>query len=113
MSHLYDIKGNDFTNSNNQINILKEFTSKLPKAPISLACTDSVILLNNSEVNFDMIRPGIGLVGGAPNAERPISPDAKHTLEIYAKISQIKKIPKGQTVGYGGSYTTKRCIYVY
>jgi len=70
MSHLYDIKGNDCTNSNNQINILKEFTSKLPKAPIS--------------------------------------PDAKHTLEIYAKISQIKKIPKGQTVGYGGSYTTKR-----
>ena len=108
MSHLYDIKGNDFTNCNNQIKILKEYTNKLPKAPISLACTDSVILLNNSEVNFDMIRPGIGLVGGAPNAEHPISPDARHTLEIYAKISQIKKIPKGQTVGYGGSYTTKR-----
>lgn len=108
MSHLYDIKGNDFTNSNNQINILKEFTNKLPKTPITLACTDSVILLNNSEVNFDMIRPGIGLVGGAPNAEHPIGPDAKHTLEIYAKISQIKNIPKGQTVGYGGSYTTKR-----
>ena len=108
MSHLYDIKGNDFTNCNNQIKILKEYTNKLPKAPVSLACTDSVILLNNSEVNFDMIRPGIGLVGGAPNAGHPISPDARHTLEIYAKISQIKKIPKGQTVGYGGSYTTKR-----
>jgi alanine racemase len=108
MSHLFDIKGEDFTNSNNQIKILKEFTNKLPKAPISLACTDSVILLNNSEANFDMIRPGIGLVGGAPNAGHPIAPDARHTLEIYAKISQIKRIPKGETVGYGGSYTTKR-----
>ena len=108
MSHLYDIKGDDFTNCNKQIKILKEYTHKLPKAPITLACTDSVILLNNSETNFDMIRPGIGLVGGAPNAGHPIGPDAKFTLEIYAKISQIKKIPKGQTVGYGGSYTTKR-----
>jgi len=108
MSHLYDIKGNDFSNCNKQIKILKEFTDKLPKAPVSLACTDSVILLNNAETNYDMIRPGIGLVGGAPNAGHPISPDARHTLEIYAKISQIKKIPKGQTVGYGGSYTTKR-----
>lgn len=108
ISHFYDIKGNDFTNCHNQINILKNYLAKLPKAPITFACTDSVILLDNREVNFDMIRPGIGLVGGAPNAAHPISPEAKHTIEIYAKISQIKKIPKGQTVGYGGAYITKR-----
>lgn len=108
MSHFYDIKGDDFTNCNRQIQTLKKYLEKLPKAPITFACTDSVILLDNQEVNFDMVRIGIGIVGGAPNADNPISPDAKHTLEIYAKISQIKKIPKGQTVGYGGSYTTKR-----
>lgn len=108
MSHFYDIKGNDFTNCNKQISVLKNYLKKLPKAPITFACTDSVILLDNQEVNFDMIRPGIGLVGGAPNVDHPISPDAKHTIEIYAKISQIKKIKKGQTVGYGGSYTAKR-----
>lgn len=108
MSHFYDIKGNDFTNCNRQIDILKNYLVKLPKKPVTFACTDGVILLDNEKVNFEMIRPGIGLVGGAPNAEHPISPEAKHTLEIYAKISQIKKIPKGQTVGYGGSYTTKR-----
>ena len=108
MSHFYDIKGDDFTNCNQQINTLNNYLEILPKAPITFACTDSVILLNNRDVNFDMVRIGIGLVGGAPNAYHPISPDAKHTLEIYAKISQIKKIPKGQTVGYGGAYTTKR-----
>jgi len=108
MSHFYDIKGNDFTNCHKQIEILKNYLAKLPKAPITFACTDSVILLDNQQVNFDMIRPGIGLVGGAPNAAHPISPEAKHTIEIYAKISQIKKIPKGQTVGYGGAFVTKR-----
>ena len=108
MSHFYDIKGNDFTNCNEQINILKNYLTKLPIAPITFACTDSIILLDNQEVNFDMIRTGIGLVGGAPNAANPISPEAKHTIEIYAKFSQIKTIPKGQSVGYGGAYTTKR-----
>ena len=108
MSHFYDIKGDDFTNCEKQIHILNNFLETLPKAPVSLSCTDSVILLDNGKVNFDMIRPGIGLVGGAPNAANPISSEAKHTLEIYAKISQIKSIPKGQPVGYGGSYTTKK-----
>lgn len=108
MSHFFDIKGDDFTNCNRQIDIVKNYLKILPKAPITFACTDSVILLNSQDVNFDMIRIGIGLVGGAPNASHPISPDARHSLEIYAKISQIKIIPKGQTVGYGGSYTTKR-----
>lgn len=108
MSHFYDIKGNDFANCDKQLNVLNGYLKKLPKAPVTFACTDSVVLLDNKIVNFDMIRPGIGLVGGAPNADHPISPEAKHTLEIYAKISQIKKIPKGQTVGYGGSYTVKR-----
>lgn len=108
MSHFYDIKGNDFTNCNRQLQILRNYLQKLPQAPITLACTDSVILLDNQEVNFDMIRPGIGLVGGAPNAAQPLSPEIKHTLEIYAKISQIKRIAKGQTVGYGGAYTTRR-----
>jgi alanine racemase len=108
MSHFYDIKGSDHSNCFKQLGVLHQYLEKLPKAPISFACTDSVILLDNKTFNFDMIRPGIGLVGGAPNATSPVSEDACHTLEIYAKISQIKFIKKGQPVGYGGAYTTRR-----
>jgi alanine racemase len=108
LSHFYDIKGDDFTNCHRQIAILNGYLKVLPKAPVTFACTDSVILLDNEEVNFDMVRIGIGLVGGAPNAAHPVSPDAQSTLEIYARISQIKKIPAGEGVGYGGSYTTRR-----
>ena len=108
MSHFYDIKGDDHTSCYKQFEVLNEYLKKLPGLPVSFACTDSIILLDNRVFNLDIIRPGIGLVGGAPNAENPVSPDAKHTIEIYAKISQIKKVKKGETVGYGGSYTTKR-----
>lgn len=108
MSHFYDIKGSDHTNCYKQMDILKGYLAKLPSRPVTFACTDSVVLLDNAEFNLDMIRPGIGLVGGAPNAQHPVSPDAKHTIEIYTKISQIKKVKQGETIGYGGSYTTKR-----
>ncbi|MDL5045830.1 alanine racemase [Oscillatoria amoena NRMC-F 0135] len=47
---------------------------------------------------FDMVRLGIGLYGASPitgfNKLRPVA-----TLKTV--ISQIKRIPKGETVGYG------------
>lgn len=108
ISHFFDIKGSDPSNSYKQLDVLNTYRSLLPDKPVSFACTDSVVLLDNKVFNFDMIRPGIGLVGGAPNAASPISPDARHTMEVYAKVSQIKTVKKGQTIGYGGAYTTKR-----
>ncbi|SKB44830.1 alanine racemase [Daejeonella lutea] len=110
ISHFFDIKGSDPSNCYKQLDVLNDYRSKLPFRPVSFACTDSVILLDNKIFNFDMIRPGIGLVGGAPNANSPISPDARHTMEVYAKISQIKTVKQGETIGYGGAYKTKRDI---
>lgn len=110
MSHFYDIKGTDHSNCYRQLDILNRYLEKLPSIPVTFACTDSVILLDNKVFNLDMIRPGIGLVGGAPNMENPVAPDAKHTIEIYAKMSQIKNVKKGETIGYGGAYTAKRDI---
>ena len=108
MSHFYDIKGIDHTNCYKQFEILNGYLKTLPPIPVTFSCTDSVILLDNKVFNLDMIRPGIGLVGGAPNADNPVSSSAKHTMEIYAKISQIKNVKKGEHIGYGGAYTAKR-----
>lgn len=110
ISHFFDIKGSDPSNCYRQLDVLNGYRSILPPKPVSFACTDSVILLDNKVFNFDMIRPGIGLVGGAPNADSPISPEARHTMEVYAKLSQIKTVKKGQSIGYGGAFTTKREI---
>lgn len=108
MSHFYDIKGDDPTHCYEQLGVLREYLSKLPKRAVSFACTDSTILLDNDTFNFDMVRIGIGLVGGAPNKEHPIDPSARGAIRIYAKFSQVKTVKKGQTIGYGGSYTAKR-----
>lgn len=107
LSHFYDIKDTDDIRCVEQYKLFMTFIEKLPKRPLSFSSTDAVILLDK-KYNMDMIRPGIGLVGGAPSADRPVSPDAKHVMEIYAKISVVKKVPKGETIGYGGAYTVKR-----
>lgn len=108
MSHFFDIKGTDQSNCYMQLEVLRDYRKLLPPAPVSFACTDSVILLDNKIFNFDMIRPGIGLAGGAPNASSPVASNAKHTFELYAKISQLKNVKKGETIGYGGAFTLKR-----
>jgi alanine racemase len=108
MSHFYDIKGDDTTHCYEQLAVLKGYLEKLPARPVSFACTDSTILLDNVTFNFDMVRIGVGLVGGAPNKEHPIDPSARGVIEVYAKISQMKSVKKGQTIGYGGSYTARR-----
>ncbi len=108
MSHFFDIKGTDHTNCSMQNDVLKGYLEQLPDYPVTFACTDSVILLENEIFNYDMIRPGIGLVGGAPNQFSPISKEARHTFELYAKISQIKTVKKGEKIGYGGAYTLRR-----
>ncbi len=108
LSHFFDIKGDDHSNCNKQLNILKKYLDILPVRKVSMACTDSVILLDNSSVNFDIIRIGIGITGGAPSKNKPVSKNAKHTMEIYARYSQIKSVKKGDTIGYSGAYTTLR-----
>ena len=112
MSHFYDIKGDDPTHCYEQLAVLQQYLQKLPKRPVSFACTDSTILLDNATFNFDMVRIGVGLVGGAPNKAHPVDPSAKSAIEIYAKLSQIKTVKKGQTIGYGGSYTAKRDMLI-
>lgn len=108
LSHFYDIKGDDHTNCNNQLKVLSRYLKKLPVRKVSIACTDSVILLDNKNVNYDFVRIGIGITGGAPSKNKPVSEYAKHTMEIYARYSQIKPVSKGETIGYGGAYTVKR-----
>lgn len=108
MSHLYDIKGTDFQNSLAQLQRFQMIFPLFPSADRSLSCTDGIISLDNRQFNLDLVRPGIGLVGGAPNAHSSLSNDIKHTFELYARVSQPRTLEKGSTVGYGGKYTLTR-----
>jgi alanine racemase len=55
---------------------------------------------------FDLVRPGIALYGGAPQAglANPMRPVAT----VEARIVQVRAAKAGETVSYGGTVTLKR-----
>lgn len=58
------------------------------------------------EAQFDMVRLGIGLYGIAaePEVQRYLKPVSR----LKTKISQLKEIPEGDSVGYGRRWTAQR-----
>lgn len=69
-------------------------------APKSLAATGGILL--GPDYHFDITRPGIGLYGGAPfEAAQPV-------IALSLPVVQHRTLAKGETVGYGNSWTADR-----
>jgi alanine racemase len=86
-----------------------------PRVPFKhMSCTASTILF--PEPGFNLARVGIGLYGLWPSKETYLSCllDRKDPLSLKpvlawkARIAQIKKVPAGADIGYGGTYRTTR-----
>ncbi len=76
---------------------------RLPDVPASLANSCGIFL--DSRFHFDLVRPGIALFGGSPVAAgpNPMQPVAS----LKARILQVRSVRKGETVGYGATWTAK------
>ena len=86
-----------------------------PRVPLKhMSCTASTILF--PEPGFNLARVGIGLYGLWPSKETYLSCllDRKDPLSLKpvlawkARIAQVKKVPAGADIGYGGTYRTTR-----
>jgi alanine racemase len=73
-------------------------SSQLPARPIYHLLNSSGIL-RLPELQFDMVRLGIGLYGIDPTGEH--SARLRPVASLKTIISQIRHIPKGDTIGYG------------
>lgn len=55
-------------------------------------------IVRHTEYQFEMVRLGIGLFGIDSSLE--LQPKLQNTVSLISKISQIKKVSKGETIGY-------------
>lgn len=103
-----DPQADDFTHRQ-----IQRFTTW--SAQIKDALNDETILrhiLNSSgiarfpEAQFDMVRLGIGLYGIAPEPE--VQRQLKPVSRLKTKVSQIKAIPAGDSVGYNRRWVAQR-----
>jgi len=63
---------------------------------------NSAGIIAHSYMNADIVRPGIMLYGSNPCPDVQI--DLKPTMSLHTRVSNILKVKKGETVGYGRTW---------
>lgn len=104
MTHLAAAEDAAHPMNSAQIERFNEACLRLPRARRSIANSSGIFL--GGRFASDLARPGAALYGVNPTPGRPNPMEPVVTLE--AKVLQIRDIPAGQTVGYGGGWLATR-----
>jgi alanine racemase len=104
MSHLVSAEQLNSPINAKQLASFREIASLFSGVPASLSNSSGVFL--GAQFQFDMVRPGAALYGvnPTPEADNPMQP----VVELKARIVQIRNVDRGETVGYGGTWTARR-----
>ncbi|MGK2740044.1 alanine racemase [Tepidicaulis sp. LMO-SS28] len=102
MSHLACAEETESPMNAAQLARFQNCRAAFPDARASLCNTAGVFL--GPEFHFDIVRPGVGLYGGNPMHGRRESPFLP-VAHVAARVLQVREIAKGETVGYGATFT--------
>jgi alanine racemase len=104
MSHLVAAEQLNSTINARQLTAFREIASLFSGVPAALSNSSGIYL--GAQFQFDMVRPGAALYGinPTPEADNPMQP----VVDLKARIVQIRNIERGETVGYGGTWTARR-----
>jgi alanine racemase len=105
MSHLACAETPSHAMNDRQIRLFRELRILFRGVASSLA-NSSGIFLGGSTVHCDLVRPGMALYGcnptpGKANPMRPV-------VELKGRIVQVRELKRGDTVGYGATFTAQR-----
>lgn len=91
-----------------QAKLFKRFIEELPEKPRLVHASNSAATLLYPEYEFDAVRFGIALYGisPSPHVEARLPFELHRALTIESELTHVKRLPKGQNVSYGASYTT-------
>ena len=106
-----DAKEDIFTQ--NQIEKYKSFCKKIETQisyPYLKHVSNTAGMIRFPEAQFDMVRLGLGLYGYSPVAE--IQAQLQPVINLSSVITQIKKIKKGETVGYNRTFTAEEDMQI-
>jgi alanine racemase len=104
MSHLACAESLNHPLNAKQVASFREIASLFSGVPASLSNSSGVFL--GAQFQFDMVRPGAALYGvnPTPEADNPMQP----VVDLKARVVQIRNVERGESVGYGGTWTTRR-----
>jgi alanine racemase len=104
MSHLACAETLNHPLNAKQVAAFREIASNFSGVPASLSNSSGIYL--GPQFQFDMVRPGAALYGvnPTPEADNPMQP----VVDLKARIVQLRTIERGDSVGYGGTWTARR-----
>jgi alanine racemase len=104
MSHLACAESLNHPLNAKQVATFREIASNFSGVPASLSNSSGIYL--GPQFQFDMVRPGAALYGvnPTPEADNPMQP----VVDLKARIVQLRNVERGDTVGYGGTWTARR-----
>ena len=105
MSHLACAETPSNPMNDRQIKMFRELRILFRGVPSSLA-NSSGIFLGGGVAHCDLVRPGIALYGGNPTPGQP-NP-MRPVVEMKGRIAQVREVKRGETVGYGATFTAQR-----
>ena len=108
MSHLVCADQPDHPLNQQQIRLFRDVRLLYRGIPGSLPNSSGIYL--GSAAHCDMVRPGAALFGVNPTPGRrnPMRP----VVGLQARVVQVRTVPKGETVGYNGTWTAKHATRI-
>jgi alanine racemase len=104
MSHLACAESLNHPLNAKQVATFREIASNYSGVPASLSNSSGIYL--GPQFQFDMVRPGAALYGvnPTPEADNPM----QSVVDLKARIVQLRNVERGDSVGYGGTWTARR-----
>ena len=104
MSHLACADTPDHPMNDKQMRLFREIRILYRGIPSSLANSAGIFL--GGSAHCDLVRPGIALFGAnpLPGRSNPMRP----VVELKGRIIQLRPVKRGDTVGYGATWTAAR-----
>lgn len=98
-----------------QFNEFKRAVDSVKNAGINpgiCSCGSSAALMNNTDMHFGMVRPGIITYGYYPDevtekylSSKGVKLNLKPVMAFKTKVVAIRNFPKGKTISYGRTFT--------
>lgn len=108
-THFFASDSSDPASARHQLSAFQDFCGAAEKRGIHIPmkhCSNSAAAIVMPEANLDMVRLGIVIYGLYPSEyikQLPLKP----ALSLKSSVVMVKTIQKGETVGYGATYTAK------
>ncbi len=113
MSHYAGADEEDIRGAVGQLDKFKRVSKFLRERDVNIPLkhiSNSGGFLNIAHSDFDMVRPGILLYGGLPPVDGKVRKGirTKPMLSWKTNVTFVKEVFPGQSIGYGGTFTSKK-----